>query len=194
MYTPKQAEVIGKTTGDEFLCDLDVIEQAENSKGQLQGNTIESAYESASDSDQEPEAPNATEDRDFLISGTVSKTRSYYLKRSERKDVESNDEIDKFVLDPKFNGNIGRFFNHSCEPNMTTVNAFTFTQDLRFPVLSFFTNRTVSPGEELSWSYGSNYGTNLPDHQRIPCMCGASNCAKENISFKKINYDEKGKH
>ena len=193
LYTAQEAEIIGQVSGDEFLCDLDFIEHAENEKGVLHENNacIESAYESCdsdiceSSSRASSNSHNNKKENTYLnIGKTISKTRNYYLNQSDLTKPEIQENVDKFVLDPKNTGNVGRFFNHSCDPNMTSVNVFTFTQDLRFPVLSFFTSRNVEAGEELTWSYGWNYGHDLPTDQRVACMCGSKNCMREHITFK----------
>ena len=37
--------------------------------------------------------------------------------------------------------NLGRLFNHSCNPNVFTQNVFISTHDLRFSEICFFTFR-----------------------------------------------------
>ena len=37
-----------------------------------------------------------------------------------------------FVMDPNLCGNIGRFYNHSCSPNMFVQSVFVDSHDLRF--------------------------------------------------------------
>lgn len=39
-------------------------------------------------------------------------------------------------LDAKWHGNIARFFNHSCDPNLCIQIAFVDTQDVRVPKVS----------------------------------------------------------
>ena len=53
-------------------------------------------------------------------------------------------------IDAKWWGNVGRFFNHSCNPNMEKQPVFTRTHDLRLPSLSFFTNCDVPAYTELT--------------------------------------------
>uniref|UniRef100_A0AC35F595 Uncharacterized protein n=1 Tax=Panagrolaimus sp. PS1159 TaxID=55785 RepID=A0AC35F595_9BILA len=76
-----------------------------------------------------------------------------------------------FIVDAFDEGNIGRFFNHSCEPNMFVQNVFTDTHDLRLPCLAFFASREVKAGTELCWDYGyTNYD------RKVRCHCGAAKC------------------
>eukprot|EP00455_Lapot_gusevi_P048452 TRINITY_DN6697_c0_g1_i5.p1 TRINITY_DN6697_c0_g1~~TRINITY_DN6697_c0_g1_i5.p1 ORF type:complete len:102 (-),score=7.63 TRINITY_DN6697_c0_g1_i5:45-350(-) len=75
----------------------------------------------------------------------------------------------EFVLDALFEGNVARFFNHSCEPNLETQSVIKEVQDGRFPRICFFTSRIVEPGEELTVFYGNGH--------ILDCKCGAPNCA-----------------
>ncbi|KAL1781215.1 histone-lysine N-methyltransferase SETDB2 isoform X1 [Sigmodon hispidus] len=46
-----------------------------------------------------------------------------------------------FLLDASKEGNVGRFLNHSCSPNLCVQNVFVETHDRDFPLVAFFTNR-----------------------------------------------------
>ena len=48
-----------------------------------------------------------------------------------------------YSLDAKKKGNIGRYLNHSCEPNCFVQNVFVDTHDLRFPWVSLFAKKSV---------------------------------------------------
>ena len=74
------------------------------------------------------------------------------------------------IYDASKIGNLGRFFNHSCNPNLGIQNVFIDHHDLRFPRVSFFTLKHIKAGEEICWDYG--YKTN----HGIQCHCGAKNC------------------
>ena len=56
-------------------------------------------------------------------------------------------------MDAKSIGNIGRYLNHSCNPNVFVQNVFVDTHDLRFPWIAFFTSTFVRAGGELCWDY-----------------------------------------
>lgn len=79
-----------------------------------------------------------------------------------------------FTLDARMQGNIGRFFNHSCDPNAHCQNVFIETHDLRFPVVAFFANKLIKAMDEITWNY--NYKMGTIEGRRIDCHCGASNC------------------
>ncbi|XP_070759756.1 histone-lysine N-methyltransferase EHMT1a [Enoplosus armatus] len=52
-------------------------------------------------------------------------------------------------IDARLFGNIGRFINHLCEPNLLAVRVFTMHQDLRFPRIAFFSSRPIKAGDQI---------------------------------------------
>ncbi|PAV89163.1 hypothetical protein WR25_26567 isoform B [Diploscapter pachys] len=83
-----------------------------------------------------------------------------------------------FVLDAKDKGNIGRFYNHCCDPNIQTQHVLVDTHDLRLPWISFFACRNIKAGEELRWNYNYFKGESADAdvEERLPCNCGAPSC------------------
>ncbi|KAL3852245.1 hypothetical protein ACJMK2_015913 [Sinanodonta woodiana] len=53
-------------------------------------------------------------------------------------------------IDPSYTGNIGRFLNHSCDPNLFMVAVRVNTM---IPKLSLFARREIYPGDELTYDY-----------------------------------------
>ncbi|GAB6027120.1 Histone-lysine N-methyltransferase ehmt1, variant 2 [Chamberlinius hualienensis] len=66
-----------------------------------------------------------------------------YLFDLDNKDGES------YCIDARYYGNISRFINHSCEPNLVPVKIFVDYQDLRFPRIALFSARAIKAHEEL---------------------------------------------
>lgn len=89
----------------------------------------------------------------------------------------SNENV--FLLDASKEGNVGRFLNHSCSPNLCIQNVFVETHDRNFPLVAFFTNRYVKARTELTWDYGYEAGT-IPEKE-ILCQCGVNKCRKKII-------------
>jgi histone-lysine N-methyltransferase SETDB1 len=79
-----------------------------------------------------------------------------------------------YSLDAKSRGNIGRFFNHSCSPNVFVQNIFVDTHDLRFPWVGFFAAENIRAFEELTWDY--NYEVGSVPGKSLECFCGSDNC------------------
>lgn len=58
---------------------------------------------------------------------------------------------DVHCIDARLFGNIGRFINHLCEPNLLAVRVFTMHQDLRFPRIAFFSRKPIQSGDQIGW-------------------------------------------
>jgi histone-lysine N-methyltransferase SETMAR len=85
----------------------------------------------------------------------------------------------KTTIDPTTRGNVGRYINHSCAPNLDIV---CVRVGSLVPSVAFFCNRSIVAGEELTFHYGgertqpmSAIGHDLQG--RRPCRCGAASCA-----------------
>lgn len=79
-----------------------------------------------------------------------------------------------YTLDARVQGNVGRFFNHSCDPNAYVQNVFIESHDLRFPNVAFFATRTIKACSEITWNYNYTIGS-IPGRV-VLCNCGGSNC------------------
>ena len=74
------------------------------------------------------------------------------------------------IVDASRRGNIARFVNHSCDPNMQVEKWYVNRQ----PRLGFFAKRDIGVGEELCYNYSVKWSGD-PEHAQ-PCHCGAANC------------------
>nr|XP_037277427.1 LOW QUALITY PROTEIN: histone-lysine N-methyltransferase eggless-like [Rhipicephalus microplus] len=79
-----------------------------------------------------------------------------------------------YIMDAKNCGNIGRYLNHSCSPNVYVQNVFVDTHDLRFPWVAFFAARYIAAGVELTWDY--NYDVGSVPERVMYCQCGSEEC------------------
>lgn len=84
-----------------------------------------------------------------------------------------------YILDATKEGNVGRFLNHSCCPNLFAQSVFVETHNRSFPWVAFFTNRHVRAGTELTWDYGYEAGS-MPETE-ISCWCGVQKCRKKTL-------------
>ncbi|NWH75022.1 SETB2 methyltransferase, partial [Piaya cayana] len=96
---------------------------------------------------------------------------------SDRPLLKNDDEDSIYVLDATKEGNVGRFLNHSCCPNLFAQSVFVETHNRSFPWVAFFTNRHVKAGTELTWDYGYEAGS-MPETE-ISCQCGVQKCRKK---------------
>jgi SET domain-containing protein len=66
---------------------------------------------------------------------------------------QANYDSGIYVMDAHLKGNVSRFYNHSCSPNVFVQNVFIETWNVRFPWVAFFTTTNVKAGTELVWDY-----------------------------------------
>ncbi|XP_063000840.1 histone-lysine N-methyltransferase EHMT1 isoform X3 [Elgaria multicarinata webbii] len=85
-----------------------------------------------------------------------------------------NKDRDVYCIDARFYGNISRFINHFCEPNLIAVRVFMSHQDLRFPRIAFFSSRHIQAGEEIGFDYGERFWDIKGKY--FSCLCSSSKC------------------
>lgn len=82
-------------------------------------------------------------------------------------------------IDPTYIGNIGRYINHSCDPNLLIVPVRT---DTVVPKLCLFARRDIPARQELSFDYGGGLDPiqGVPDGWKgaTTCRCLASVCRR----------------
>ncbi|KAM4701707.1 histone-lysine N-methyltransferase SETDB2 isoform 2-T4 [Discoglossus pictus] len=88
--------------------------------------------------------------------------------------LHSSPEENVCILDATKEGNVGRFLNHSCSPNLFVQNVFVETHHKSFPWVAFFTKKLVRAGTELTWGY--NYDVGSDPEKEVPCRCGHQTC------------------
>ncbi|XP_049843732.1 histone-lysine N-methyltransferase eggless-like isoform X4 [Schistocerca gregaria] len=162
----KVGDTLAKEAGDEYQADLNYIEDAEEVKENYEENPYGSELEEDCG-----KRKNSKHREQITISRKLTGKRYRIVAPSARVLFGRNG---RYILDAKTCGNLGRFINHSCNPNMFTQNVFVDTHDLRLPWVAFFTNSFVPASTELTWNYGYDVGS-VPDRKLI-CKCGEPNC------------------
>lgn len=88
-------------------------------------------------------------------------------------DLENSDgEI--FCIDARFYGNVSRFINHLCDPNLMPIRVFIDHHDKRFPRLAYFSTKEIVAGEELGFDYGDRFWD--IKSRSFTCGCGSPQC------------------
>lgn len=203
LLTSQGANEEGTQFGDEYLAELDHIESVERKYGYESDVDIDiddvSDASRASNSTDDDSGHSADESRnettDVVIKNkdsSASKNKSAIVSASDKgKDKAVNEEtLEKvdgrktrewfgnneyiYVMDAKSTGNIGRYLNHCCRPNIFVQNVFVDTHDLRFPWVAFFAMEVIRAGTELTWDYSYDVGS-VPD-KILYCHCGAKEC------------------
>ncbi|XP_045118672.1 histone-lysine N-methyltransferase eggless-like isoform X3 [Portunus trituberculatus] len=126
------------------------------------------AEEEDEDADEKQRQPQPFVPRQLLEANTALAKRPKSIR-----DYFGTDEA-VYIMDAKHTGNIGRFLNHSCEPNVFVQNVFVDTHDLRFPWIAFFAISNIKAGTELTWDYSYDVGSVAGKIKY--CYCGARKC------------------
>ncbi|NWU83478.1 SETMR methyltransferase, partial [Onychorhynchus coronatus] len=101
-----------------------------------------------------------------------------------REHLHDGRVLETFV-DPTRVGNVGRFLNHSCEPNLVMVPVRVHSA---VPRLALFAAADIPAGEELCYDYSGRFHNSLgssrepkpleeENRPRKPCYCGSPTCA-----------------
>ncbi|XP_058207492.1 histone-lysine N-methyltransferase, H3 lysine-9 specific SUVH5-like [Rhododendron vialii] len=127
--------------------------------------------------------------RDFIRSGGfVCEYTGELLREQEAVERVGNDEylfdIGKngsgFTIDAAKFGNVGRFINHSCSPNLYAQNVLYDHDDKRMPHIMFFATKNIPPLRELTYDYNykvDRVGDGNGDIKRKDCYCGSHSCS-----------------
>eukprot|EP00850_Spirogloea_muscicola_P024223 SM000494S17356 [mRNA] locus=s494:3531:7107:- [translate_table: standard] len=86
-----------------------------------------------------------------------------------------------FCLDAAKTGNVARYLNHSCAPNLFVQCVLFDHHDVRAPHVCLFAMEHAPPLVELTYDYNYAVGTVRNEDgsvKRISCLCGAPGCRK----------------
>jgi len=184
LYGPEEGNAQGTAFGDMYFADLDMVDNIESRKEGYESDVTDIEAEESDEGEQDEEERKRkrverAETRKKLkeeaeaAKENAEKTESEEPKfKSVRKYFGPNEE--SYIMDAMTQGNVGRYLNHSCDPNVFVQNVFVDSHDLRFPTIAFFTLKYVPAGAELCWNY--NYVVDSVEGKQINCNCGADNC------------------
>ncbi|XP_010677133.2 histone-lysine N-methyltransferase, H3 lysine-9 specific SUVH6 [Beta vulgaris subsp. vulgaris] len=85
-----------------------------------------------------------------------------------------------FTLDAGIYGNVGRFINHSCSPNLFAQNVLYDHDDKRIPHIMMFACENIPPLQELTYHYNYAIDQVFDFEGKIKkksCHCGSSECS-----------------
>ncbi|XP_060836432.1 histone-lysine N-methyltransferase SETMAR-like [Rhopalosiphum padi] len=77
------------------------------------------------------------------------------------------------VIDSTVIGNIGRYINHSCEPNCMIV---PVRVDSLIPRLAIFAIKDLQCNEEITYHYGGEGSRPLNNLSDVKCLCESFSC------------------
>jgi len=106
------------------------------------------------------------EEADRRLEEHKSSEHNYLLTYREHFGQEKTLET---IVDARHSGNLFRFVNHSCDPNLIVI---PVRSDSITPTLCFFASKRIPIGEELTYDYGS-CDSSLSDKL---CHCNTDKC------------------
>ncbi|XP_021823630.1 histone-lysine N-methyltransferase, H3 lysine-9 specific SUVH4-like [Prunus avium] len=87
----------------------------------------------------------------------------------------------EFCIDAGSYGNIARYINHSCEPNLFVQCVLSSHHDVRLARVVLFAADNIPPLQELTYDYGYELDSVVgPDGniKKLLCYCGVDGCRK----------------
>ncbi|GMI74859.1 hypothetical protein HRI_001155200 [Hibiscus trionum] len=102
------------------------------------------------------------------------------LVNEDEETLESEPEPE-FCIDASSFGNVARFINHSCDPNLFVQCVLSSHHDVRLARIVLFAADNIPRMQELTYDY--NYAIDSvvgPDGKtkQLPCFCGTDGCRK----------------
>ncbi|GAB2249710.1 hypothetical protein Droror1_Dr00013069 [Drosera rotundifolia] len=96
-------------------------------------------------------------------------------------DNGDSDGEPEYCIDAGSTGNLARFINHSCEPNLFVQCVLSSHHDVRLARIVLIAADNIPPLQELAYDYGYALDSMIgPDgkFKVLPCLCGAAGCRK----------------
>ncbi|CAL5338071.1 uncharacterized protein LOC114261527 isoform X1 [Camellia sinensis] len=110
--------------------------------------------------------------------GDASGPISNHLEKIDDRALDSTPE---FCIDAGSVGNVARFINHSCEPNLFVQCVLSMHHDVRLARVVLFAAEKIAPFQELTYDYGYALDSVIgPDGKikELLCRCGMADCRK----------------
>ncbi|XP_050386975.1 histone-lysine N-methyltransferase, H3 lysine-9 specific SUVH1 [Argentina anserina] len=101
-------------------------------------------------------------------------------EESPNESVEDYSIPYPLIISAKNAGNVSRFINHSCSPNVFWQPVLYEQNNQSFLHIGFFAIRHIPPLTELTYDYGISMSVEVDNnngpHRRKKCLCGSSKC------------------
>lgn len=101
-------------------------------------------------------------DRDFVSDTKKGNSYRFAVHEEDYDDYE-------YVIDAYKEGNVTRFINHHCEPNLLSMSVYGRYADLGIAEIAFFAKEDIPAKKELSYDYGEGY----LEGQKMECKCSS---------------------
>ncbi|XP_059669331.1 histone-lysine N-methyltransferase, H3 lysine-9 specific SUVH5-like [Cornus florida] len=98
---------------------------------------------------------------------------------NEDEDEDEDKGDDGYTIDAAHSGNVGRFINHSCSPNLYAQNVLYDHENKRMSHVMLIATRLIPPLQELTYDYNYKVGQVLDVNGNVKvkeCHCGSRKC------------------
>ncbi|KAL0344191.1 UNVERIFIED_CONTAM: Histone-lysine N-methyltransferase, H3 lysine-9 specific SUVH4 [Sesamum angustifolium] len=114
------------------------------------------------------------------LDGRESRLRDVSLPSYLQKVDEEVSESVPFCIDAGHTGNIARFINHSCQPNLFVQCMLSSHHDIKLARVILVAADNIPPLKELTYDYGYALDSvmDLMGERKMACFCGAQECRK----------------
>ncbi|KAK4417956.1 Histone-lysine N-methyltransferase, H3 lysine-9 specific SUVH4 [Sesamum alatum] len=115
------------------------------------------------------------------LDGRESRLRDVSLPSYLQKVDEEVSESVPFCIDAGHTGNIARFINHSCQPNLFVQCMLSSHHDIKLARVILVAADNIPPLKEFTYDYGYVLDSVMgPDGKirQMACFCGAQECRK----------------
>ncbi|GMH23885.1 hypothetical protein Nepgr_025728 [Nepenthes gracilis] len=99
----------------------------------------------------------------------------------EKPEEKISESAPEFCIDAGSTGNIARFINHSCEPNLFVQCVLSSHHDIKLARVMLFAADNIPPLQELTYDYGYSLDSVIGADGKIKkmsCYCGTAGCRK----------------
>ncbi|KAF7801876.1 Histone-lysine N-methyltransferase, H3 lysine-9 specific SUVH4 [Senna tora] len=110
-----------------------------------------------------------------------SQDESLAISLMENYEDDISESVPEFCIDAGTTGNIARFINHSCEPNLFVQCVLSSHHDLKLARVMLFAADNIPPLQELTYDYGyalDSVSDTDGKVKKMTCYCGAADCKK----------------
>ncbi|KAL5552593.1 hypothetical protein UlMin_039994 [Ulmus minor] len=98
-----------------------------------------------------------------------------------KRDAKILNSTPEFSIDAGTFGNISRFINHSCDPNLFVQCVLSSHHDIKLARVVLFAADNIPPLQELTYDYGYELNSVIGPNgklKKMACHCGAAICRK----------------
>ncbi|RVW98116.1 Histone-lysine N-methyltransferase, H3 lysine-9 specific SUVH5 [Vitis vinifera] len=117
--------------------------------------------------------------RNYIPSGSFICEYAGELIQDKEAEQRVAKDYGAFAIDAAKFANVGRFFNHSCSPNLYAQNVLYDHDDKRMPHIMLFATKNIPPMRELMYDYNYMVGQVRDINGKIKkkrCYCGSREC------------------